>query len=85
MSWQGGTLDVPLQKNQAPLEGSMKMQMVVHAIGHAERASALALSLHGLLEKAGLVDLARMAWVAHLEAQDAAEELGAEAEIEVAS
>lgn len=51
-------------------------EVVLDAIGSAERASMLALSLHEHLTDKGLTTLAREVWVIYLEASRSAERMG---------
>ena len=52
-------------------------------ISHAERASIGTLALHGLLVERDLTELARLAWLNHLEAVDVARALGVITGVEV--
>ena len=51
-------------------------------LGHAEHNCALTLSLHGLLTSSGLIDLARLAWLAYANSSAAAEMIGDVLEVE---
>ena len=50
--------------------------LILATLSATEKISLLTLSLHNLLEGAGLQDLARIAWCVYLEASVTTDELG---------
>ena len=77
-------IHVEAVQSRARLRGAAGDPTTLEVISSAERASQVALSLHGLLLAAGRHDLARLAWVLYCEASTSAETMGGLLGIEVA-
>ena len=58
------------------LEKTVDTPAILEILGSADRASLVLLTLHNLLQEAKLEDLARLAWVAYLEASQSADTMG---------